>query len=513
MGDFNYSDINWRLDITPADLNHPSTMFRECLRDNFLFQHVYDPTHFRGSQTPNTLDLIITNEEGMINQLELAAPIGKSHHVCIHFQFNCYIDPPKSQNPKYIYHKGNYDQMREEIRQIDWQILTIDSSEQAYKSFTNNIKSLMDKHIPKTRPNTNRKKRPRYMTAKTLEKVKEKNKKFSTWRNSRDNTDYLLYSRARNQAKWECRKAEKDFEKKIAREAKTNPKAFYRYAQSKLKTRSRLSDLLSTDGELITSDKGKANEMNNFFTSVFTRENITSMPEFPDQEYNSPLTDITITPEEVKKMLDNLNPNKSPGPDGIHPRVLRELSTELAIPLRDIFQLTLETRQLPTEWKLGQVSPIFKKGSKLKPGNYRLVSLTSVACKVMEKIVRDRITNHLNRNQLLTDCQHGFIKGRSCVTQLLAMLDKWTEILDQGGNIDAIYLDFSKCFDSVPHERLLLKLKKYGIQGTLWDWVADFLRGRKQQVSVNSYLSTLISAQWDPPRQRTRTNPVHNICE
>ena len=243
--------------------------------------------------------------------------------------------------------------MREEIRQIDWQILTIDSSEQAWKSFTNNLMSLMDKHIPKTRPNTNRKKRPLYMTAKALEKVKEKKKKFNTWRNSRDNTDYLLYSRARNQAKWECRKAEKDFEKKIAREAKTNPKAFYRYAQSKLKTRSRLSDLLSTDGELITSDKGKANEMNNFFTSVFTRENITSMPEFPDQEYNSPLTDITITPEEVKKMLDNLNPNKSPGPDGIHPRVLRELSTELAIPPRDIFQLTLETGQLPTEWKLG----------------------------------------------------------------------------------------------------------------------------------------------------------------
>ena len=79
MGDFNYSDINWRLDITPADLNHPSTMFRECLRDNFLFQHVYDPTHFRGSQTPNTLDLIVTNEEGMINKLELAAPIRKKN--------------------------------------------------------------------------------------------------------------------------------------------------------------------------------------------------------------------------------------------------------------------------------------------------------------------------------------------------------------------------------------------------------------------------------------------------
>ena len=135
--------------------------------------------------------------------------------------------------------------------------------------------------------------------------------------------------------------------------------------------------------------------MNEFFISVFTRDNITSMPEFPDQEYSSPLTDITITPEEVKKMLDNLNPNKSPGPDGIHPRVVRELSSELAKPLRGIFQLTLETGQLPTEWKLGHVSPIFKRAAKLQPGNYRPVSLTSVACKVMEKIVRDRITKHL----------------------------------------------------------------------------------------------------------------------
>ena len=197
--------------------------------------------------------------------------------------------------------------------------------------------------------------------------------------------------------------------------------------------------------------------MNNFFTSVFTRENITSMPEFPDQEYNSPLTDIAITQESHRYSKRVANSN---------------------------LEITVQ-------------------------------SASPVACKVMDKIVRDRIIKHLNRNQLPTDCQHGFIKGRSCVTQLLAMLDKWTEILDQGRNIDAIYLDFSKCFDSVPHDRLLLKLKKYGIQGKLWDWVADFLRGRKQQVSVNMQLPvyTLISAQWDPARQRTRTNPVHNICE
>ena len=88
-------------------------------------------------------------------------------------------------------------------------------------------------------------------------------------------------------------------------------------------------------------------------------------------------------------------------------------------------------------------------------------------------------------------CQHGFIKGRSCITQLLATLDYWTEVMDDGGNVDAIYLDFSKCFDPVPHERLLMKLEKYGVMGKLWSWIADFLTGRLQQVSIRGCLSAL----------------------
>ncbi len=493
MGDFNYSDINWRTETTPADVNHVASKFMECLRDCFLYQHVKDPTHYRGSQKPNTLDLLITNEEGMVDNIELNAPIGKSHHVCMNFEFNCYIDPVQSHQPKYIYHKGDYTNMRDQADNMCWAIPQDADIESAWRTVTNNVKELMDKFIPKTRPTQNGKKRPPYMTAKARSKVKEKKKTFRAWKRSADGKDYLTYAKARNQAKWACRQAERDFERRIAREAKTNPKAFYKYAQSKMKTRARITNLTDEDGNLVTDDKEKADLMNRFFTSVFTDEDLTSMPNFDERDYDHPLTDFQITPDMVKKKLQKLNPSKSPGPDGMHPRVLRELKDQIAGPLCHVYSKSLQQGILPKEWKTGWVSPIHKKNSRLSPSNYRPVSLTSVACKIMEQIIRDQIIDHLVTNELLSSCQHGFIKGRSCITQLLATLDHWTEIMDGGGDVDAVYLDFSKCFDSVPHERLLMKLDRYGIKGRLWKWVADFLRGRHQQVSIRGCLSAIAS--------------------
>ena len=103
-------------------MNHPATAFMECLRDCSLFQHIRDPTHYRGSQTPSTLDLIISNEEGMVDGIELTALIGKSHYVVIQFKFDCYIEQVKEQQPRHIYHKGDYNNMCRETSQMDWNV-------------------------------------------------------------------------------------------------------------------------------------------------------------------------------------------------------------------------------------------------------------------------------------------------------------------------------------------------------------------------------------------------------
>ena len=157
------------------------------------------------------------------------------------------------------------------------------------------------------------------------------------------------YTKARNQVKCECRRAERDFEIKLALESKQNPKAFYRYAQSKLKTRSAIAQLMQNDGSLRTSDKDKASVLNSFFTSVFTREDMTNMPEQPEQHSVREMDSIVFTLCDVAKKLERLNPNKSTGPDGMHPKVLRELSTTLAEPLYAIFTQSMNTGKLPKD--------------------------------------------------------------------------------------------------------------------------------------------------------------------
>ena len=165
---------------------------------------------------------------------------------------------------------------------------------------------------------------------------------------------------------------------------------------------------------------------------------------------------MLFTPDIVKKKLDKLKTGKSPGPDGVHPKVLKELSAVLAKPLAIIFNKSFESGCLPNEWKIANVIPIFKKGNRHSPANYRPVSLTSIVCKVMERIIREHMLSHMLENKLMSDHQHGFLPKKSTVTQLLETLEIWTDALDRGESLDTrpIYLDFMKAFDTVPHQSL-----------------------------------------------------------
>ena len=130
-----------------------------------------------------------------------------------------------------------------------------------------------------------------------------------------------------------------------------------------------------------------------------------------------------------------------------------------------------------------------KKGDKTDPNNYRPVSLTSILCKVLEGFIRDSIQKFFDDLNLYTTCQHGFRRKRSCVSQLLEVMEDFTDFLDKGEAFDTIYLDFRKAFDSVPHERLLLKLEAYGISGQIIMWIRNFLINREQTVRVGKDFS------------------------
>ena len=169
----------------------------------------------------------------------------------------------------------------------------------------------------------------------------------------------------------------------------------------------------------------------------------------------------------IKTKLGNFKSNKSPGPDKLHPRVLKELANEICDPLNDIFSSSFNDSMIPDIWKCGNIAPIYKKGSKSDPANYRPVCLTTIFSKVMESIIRDNILFHLRSNNLLSNQQFDFISGRSTTLQLLNVTDNWLSTLDHNGTVEVIYTDFRKAFDAVPHKRLLLKIIAFGITGKL----------------------------------------------
>jgi hypothetical protein len=137
--------------------------------------------------------------------------------------------------------------------------------------------------------------------------------------------------------------------------------------------------------------------------------------------------------------------------------VLKKLIDQVAEPLAEIMRTSLKEGAVPEDRQTANVTPIYKKGSKSDPGNYRPVSLTSVSCRLMEGIIKDHVVNHLERHGLIRATQHGFMRGKSCVTNLLTFFEKITSQLDGGEAVDVIYLDFAKAFDTVPHERLKKK--------------------------------------------------------
>ena len=257
------------------------------------------------------------------------------------------------------------------------------------------------------------------MNERALGKIRKKKEAFDRYKRTREGEDYLEYAKARNSVKTEVRKAVRDYEKEVAKQSKRNPKAFYKYVNSKLKTRSGIGNLRTETGKEVECDKDKADMFNNFFSSVYETEDVTSLPTQLEVTVNQRLDSVEFSQSDVLQLLKKLDANKSPGPDGIHPRVLKECAAELAGPLHILFQTSLSEGSLPTAWKEAKVTPIFKKGSRADVDNYRPVSLTSVCCKVMEKLIRHAVMNHMIINGFLSDYQHGFVQGRSCTHSVI----------------------------------------------------------------------------------------------
>ena len=486
-GDFNYKEIDWDNEHAPTNKEHQAN-FINALQECYMYQHVTEPTRFRSNETPNLLDLILSSEESMIKDLVYRPPLGESDHICLRFNVMCGKQEFATEDPKKRnFFKTDYAAVAEELRKYDWVSMLTGNFDDDYKLFFDILEQVMMKYTPLKTPR--RKKKNLYMTR---ESRIMKNKKLRLWRKfllTRSTYDHNNYIRCKNSFRALSRKLRRDFELEITKDMKEKPKHFWNYATSRLKTREKISSLAKPDGTTAKTAQDKAETLNNFFASVFTVEDLTNMPSPPTYVIDEVIYSILITPEVVQNKLKSLNPNKSPGHDNWHPHFLCQIADVICLPLSILYGKSLKEGSHAT-WRKAIIAAIYKKGKKSDPGNYRPVSLTSVISKIMESIVRDAVVEHLMKNNLFTNDQHGFVPGRNCITQLLVCLEEWTQMIEDGVCFDAIYTDFAKAFDSVPHERLFLKIESLGIKGDILSWLKSFLQGRTQCVNVDGACSS-----------------------
>ena len=496
VGDFNLNKIKWTPDpeLNTTTEDSPEFMFVECIRDTFLVQHITEPTRYRDGNIPTCDDLLFSSFENNISNISYNAPLGKSDHLSICCNIKVDLQPTVTNKTYLNYNKADFKGM-EKFFSKDWdEILQDKGVQEATDEFEKVYNEAVEKCVPKVTKSSDQRNKPIWMNNSTYRSVKRKYSSWVRYLRTKQEETYSTFASRRNQANNEVRKARKQYEKLIAKECRKNPKSVWRYMKSTNKMSSGIPNLKKQDGSLTTSDKETAEVLNDQYYKQFTKEDTTNLPNTPPKHLlTEELKKFKITKEEVLKELKNLKPNKAPGIDGLHPRVLKELADVIAHPLTLIYKKSLTSEELPSHWLQDIITPIYKKGTRTIAENYRPVSLTCILCKILEKIIVKQIIHHIKANQLATLRQHGFTVGKSVTTNLLEVVNIWTEAIMHNIPVDVLYLDYQKAFDCVPHKRLIQQVHSFGISGEALNWIESFLSNRKQKVRVNGSESTWAS--------------------
>ena len=473
IGDFNFPDIDW----SAGTAGSRSRNFYDTATEMCMEQCVTEASHRSG----NILDLVLCDKENMISGLTMEGRFGKSDHDIV--VFSMCVSKPRDLDHRVLpnYKKAEFGKMREAMRKTDWK------GEMRGKSVNENwilvserIKNLMSEHIPMKK--RRRFDEPRWMDNEVKKIIRKKKEAWKKMKETNRAADKEEYKKAVKEVKKKIKNKKNSLERKVMTCRKTNPKSFYAYINSAKKTRNKIGPLKNSDGAAVTDPRELAQILNNQYVSVFTRSQDDTEETAQDTEVQ--LEDISITEERVVEAIDKLNEQSASGPDGIPARVIKELKEEIKTPLALLFRQSMDDGVIPDEWRDAEVTPIFKKGSKADPANYRPVSLTVIAGKLMERLVKDTLMDYVEKNGHLSEAQHGFRAGRSTQTNLIEFLDVTTKWMDEGKAFDIVYLDFSKAFDKVCHRRLIEKLKKIGIGGKILNWLKNWLKGRRQRVKV-----------------------------
>lgn len=469
----------------------------EFCNDLLLTQMVKNATHKDG----NTLDLVFVNNTDLIHDITIYPVLqSTSHHHVVqcttsyqvkHVQKNNTRPPQTSFNSLNFFHKDvNWKALNDDLNAVDWTTLFKDKDQdEILDIFYEKCYELCSLHVPvkTSKDNIKHSKVVRYR--RSLSRKRKRIKIQLTRCKSETKREHLhneLIQIEKDMQKSHRSSAEYE-ESKAVESIGINSKYFYSYAKKKSKVKSKIGPLIDNNGKLTGDSKEMAELLSQQYSKVFSTPRPSTT--VPNQKCTESLNDINFSENDIERAIDELRYNAAAGKDGFSAVLLKNCKHSLVYPLVYFWRKCLDVGQIPAVLKQSVITPIHKGDSRSTPANYRPVALTSHIIKIFEKVLRSNIIQHFDKNNLFNNSQHGFRSGRSCLSQLLEHLDTLLSLLEDGSNVDVVYLDFSKAFDKVDFNIVLNKFKSLGIGGRIHTWLTSFLTNRLQSVIVDGVLS------------------------
>ena len=526
-GDYNFRTIDWKTEIVgklniTVEEQEQAAMFLNFTHQQLLTQMVTENTR----KDKSILDLILTTDPDMVHNICVEKTKDSDHDVvrCSFVHTNLQIQKEKTtktfqqKHPLDMLNVGRADwsSINSEFQDIDWPTEMMDCSVvEMYNKFEQHIINVCTRHAPARAKYNQRNTIPNERLA-LLRRKKRLNSKINFRKYVSANKSPTLIQKlelkkekVEEQIKSSIKAQNEKKEIEAIEKIKKNPKMFFTYVKKFKKTESRIGPLTDEDGQTHSDARTKANLLQQQYTKVFSdpeKAPAEHLNQNNEREY-PPFLDIDFTIEDVKKAIDAIPNAAAPGPDKLPAAILKQCKEQLSLPIYLIWRKSLDTSEIPETLKRQGIVPIFKKGNKACPANYRPVSLTSHLIKLFERILRIKLVKYIEDNNLLSDDQHGFRERRNCLTQLLKHIDNILRISESDDNADVIYLDFAKAFDKVDHKILLSKLRNMGIQGKIYQWIESFLCNRQQHIIVDGEISESAEVKSGVP-QGTVLGPV-----
>ena len=482
----NFPDINWN---NYSASNSVSSTFCDTIYDLNLTQLVTKPTHVNG----NILDVVLSNfdlSDGptIIDKL----PVGlSSDHYIICFSISALARTHILSTPKvfFDYSKADWNGMNLFFSSYNFiPIYQSNDIEFIWSHIKQVIYQALESFVPKF--TTKQYQHPIWFNSKVRHELNRIHTMRRKCRIHPTTVNKKKLTVAENSLQQTMSKAKLEFESSLINDfAFSNNNRIFKYISSFSK-----SDLIPAsmyyNDKCCSDNFGNAQMFNSYFYSIFTRETSSCSrdPDHSQSVYN--LHTIEINPSEVFEALISLDPNKAMGIDKISPKILKYCATSLCEPITHLYSQCFHLGYLPQEWRTHCITPIYKNGDKSMVSNYLPISLLCIVSKALEKIIYKHTINFFS--DLFTNHQFGFIPGHSSLQQLLLFVNDLIVAKENSYEVDTIYVDFKKAFDTVPHTTLLTKLRKYGITGNVFNFYQAYLSNRLQCVNINGVLSNFL---------------------